>query len=419
MIKQTKALLGMTAALAVLAAAFTACSNESSSDSGGGTTSTDTSTTNASSQFSGYFMVDGKNYATLSLDDGKYTLSGAGGTDTGTYELARNARNVSSGTYTLTSATDSRTFTVTISNNTITLSPGTMQASGGGDNGCNVSFEGRTLSASVGTNELTGLSFNTRRHDTEEEKTHKKEGIEFTDTSFIKTRNNDDDSLFRKTTYKYSYNSTTKTFEISQESVMYGDTDSYVSGDAPAAYFTVWNQIPKNTPLGADYWKKQYASAIRSNKLEEAEVWKYFGEPNEKKYLYKIESDRSSITLTELTSENYSKLDGDDFIYSNSSDLSDRSECIICISHYLEFRQLDNHTAEGIYDDGSHLEYQYDKDDYSGFVSATYTITGKGTMNAVLTLTITAATEALGLSEYLNTPYTCKYYAGSDIWTLE
>ena len=96
------------------------CSNSGSDDD---SPATDT--------YSGSFTVNGASYSSLSVTNGTYTMTGTGGTDSGTY--ATSAAVLADGTtYTFTSNTHHGTFKVTISGTGLSLSNGTLTASGTG-----------------------------------------------------------------------------------------------------------------------------------------------------------------------------------------------------------------------------------------------------------------------------------------------
>ena len=87
-----------------------------------------------SETYSGNFTVNGINYSTMTLADGRYTLSGSNGTITGSYEAVSNtspAREIlSGGTYKFHTA--EHYWIASQSGGTLTFSGGSISASGNG-----------------------------------------------------------------------------------------------------------------------------------------------------------------------------------------------------------------------------------------------------------------------------------------------
>ncbi len=110
-----------------MAASFVSCSSD------GGSSDDDS----GSNTYIGTYTVDGKNYNKLTMDgtgdSGSATMTGSGGTLSGSYSKASSAsvRALTlGGTYTI--SVSGGTFSATLNNDSITLSGGTKTANGGG-----------------------------------------------------------------------------------------------------------------------------------------------------------------------------------------------------------------------------------------------------------------------------------------------
>ena len=115
------------------------CGGGGGGGGGGGAAPAAAATSNT---YTGSFSVNGTNYSSLTIGNGKYTLAGTNGTDTGTYQSAaamsalsssRAGITIEDGTFVLTSTTHNGTWKITLSGNSIGLHNGSISASGTGD----------------------------------------------------------------------------------------------------------------------------------------------------------------------------------------------------------------------------------------------------------------------------------------------
>ena len=122
------------------------CGGGGGGGGGGGAAPAAAATSNT---YTGSFSVNGTNYSSLTIGNGKYTLAGNNGTDTGTYVSetaayaidgasavrASTSISIENGTFVLTSRTHSGTWKMTIGGNggnSISFHNGSLSASGTG-----------------------------------------------------------------------------------------------------------------------------------------------------------------------------------------------------------------------------------------------------------------------------------------------
>ena len=128
--------------LVLTALVLISCGGGGGGGGGGGTVAPAAAAT--SNTYTGSFAVNGTNYSSLTIGNGKYTLAGTNGTDTGTYqsEAAMSALSstragitIEDGTFVLTSTTHHGTWKMTIGGNggnSISFHNGSLSASGTG-----------------------------------------------------------------------------------------------------------------------------------------------------------------------------------------------------------------------------------------------------------------------------------------------
>ena len=400
-----KRILKFVAILVALTFTLAACSNSSSDDGGGSTSGTgsDSGTSAAGFDYSGSYTVAGKHFSLISLDGtgGTYTMTGSGGSDSGTFAARSAKATVSDGSYTLTSKTLNGTFILTVSGNgaKITLeNGGSLGASGNGGNLYVAS--NLALPAPVGTNEFAGLKFAVEK--TDSHKGVKKIVYEFTSAQKLITTTYENNVLSNKCTSSYSYNSTKKLLYLSaQESITLGDQPHSSGRDDP--YYEAG--FKAGDTITAEEFRKKvlipWAEAGASPEWISCACMMLWGDANSyAEYSYDLPADKKSVTLTAVFPE-CGKITGMEAVgmdrvngkFRDSSLILDRGRSLRDASNTNEFMRL-------LSDDGSNLEFVdidfYGDGSISGYASASYTVTDKGTSSASCTLTITSASAGIG-----------------------
>ncbi len=397
-----KKILEAAAILAVLAFAAIGCSNNSSDDSGGGsaTTTTSSSTADLPAEYTGSFTVGGKSYVSLSLDSDAltYTLSGIGGTETGTYASA--AKSVADGVYTLTDSSGG-TFTVTISGDNITFGAGSKTASGSGGS-IYYAYETPVLPASSGADPFNGMTiFRTKGSDEVPKTATFSNGTATESTDFSNGRTVTE-------IYKYSWNTSKKKLYWYLDGVIlsaeYLDWDSYSAEEKN--FFTELGVAPGKTVSPKGYLPFCIATVSSLYKSGKWSRERYLSEVNKIRleffttvsYTYSINSDSVILTAQPANADRITEIcagDRGDFIYTGDNEQWEIDDDDAYFSGGTESTQLHCYV---IYDDGSKLEmaaYDHHQDNKPtlGYISASYT--GSGTTRTVTITGVSSSAESI------------------------
>ena len=378
---------GAIAVLTAVLFSFISCNNETSDDSGGSPSNNNTSV--AGLDYSGSYTVAGKHFSMISLDSngGKYTMEGSDGTDTGSF-VSRSARiTVSDGSYVLTSDTLGGTFTLKVSGKTVKLEGGSISASGSG--GSLYTLAVPELPTPVGTNEFAGL--NLEQEETDSQGVTRKYVMEFdSKLKHVQTKYKNGTMEYKRL-FNYSYNSDKHLFYAGFEGYTFGKSDYDEETGLSVSAGETWYR---------DDWAKAMITLVEHGINKEVAMTTIKQMCGRGEVLqYSVAADRKSLTMTDIFPES-GKIED---IVGGSFRTSDRGVRLDDCS--LEIRG-DRILGCIIADDGSNLELAVlewddpEEHDTLGYMSASYTTTGKGTNSATCRLTITAVQDKLG------TPYT-------------